>query len=213
MEYTPAELLSKYQSIRAPMTGEQFFRRRGLQRVREMWCASRFAAGVDHHIAPCKVLMDDVDDQRSGDFAIRFEGGRTQTFELAEVQREGRRRGDEYRERGPGSQWLEALMDPQEAMRLIHGAIEAKAQKFYSDQARLQLLVYVNLGARDLDPAEVQKYCEPVTAGFAGVWLLTGEQFACIHQTPEQIQSPEWMVLPPVQLADEVPPADAEPPR
>jgi len=196
-EYTPSELLRKYDELRAPLTSAEFFRQPGLQRLREMWCAARLAAGFEHHFGKCAVLIDDVDDQRSGDFSVSFVGGLTHSFEQAEVQKPGRRRGDEYRDRAPGSRWLEPFMEPEEAAESIRTAIEAKAKKLYSDQAELQLLVYVNLGASDLCPSKVQQHCQTASQGFAGVWLLTGELFACIHQTPIQITDPQWMTLPP----------------
>lgn len=93
------------------MTGQQFFRVTGQQRLRKMWCAARFAVGIEQHIPACTVLIDHLDDQRSGDFSLRFEGGLARLFEVIEVQRKGRRRGDAYRDRLPGSQSLEKQMD------------------------------------------------------------------------------------------------------
>lgn len=179
------------------MTGEQFFRQPGLQRLREMWCAARLASGFEDHFGACTVLIDEVDDQRSGDFLISFDGGHTHTFEQTEVQNKGRRRGDEYRSLLPGSTWLEPFIDVEEAIEQIRLGIGAKAQKRYADQAQLQLLVYVNLSARDLDAAEIARQCATECAGFAGVWLMTGELFANIHQTLEQDVDPRWRELPP----------------
>lgn len=177
------------------MTSAEFFRLPGLQRLREMWCAARLAAGFEHHWGPCTVLIEDVDDQRSGDFAISFNGGHTHKFEQTEVQKKGRRRGDEYRSLSPGSTWLEPFIDTEAAIQQIQRGIEAKAQKLYSDQSDLQLLVYVNLSAHGLDAVEIQRRCTKACDGFAGVWLMTGELFANIHQTLEQNVDPQWREL------------------
>jgi hypothetical protein len=195
--YTPAELMQEFQRQRAEMTGAQFFRQTGLQRMREMWCAARLAGGLEHHFGPCSVLIDDVDDQRSGDFSISFDGGHTHKFEQTEIQKKGRRRGDEYRELEPGSMWLEPLVETEEAMEQIQRGIEAKAQKLYSDQSALQLLVYVNLSTQDLDAAKIHQRCARACDGFAGVWLMTGELFACIHQTLESNLDFQWRQLSP----------------
>ena len=111
-EYTPSELLRKYDELRAPLTSAEFFRQPGLQRLREMWCAARLAAGFEHHFGQCAVLIDDVDEQRRGDFSVSFVSGLTRCFEQAEVQKPGRRRSDEYKGRVPGSQWFEPSWSP-----------------------------------------------------------------------------------------------------
>lgn len=193
--YTPRQLFSQYRLLRAPYTSKEFYNRAGLSRIREMWCAARFGQGVEQNMAPCKIIMDSVDDQGDTDFTLSFPNA-SRDFQVVEIQKPGRRRGDEYRDREPGATWTERLLSPDEAIEVIRSHIQAKADKHYARQANLHLLAYVNFGGHDLELATIRSHCRNATAGFAGVWLMTGELFGCIHLA-EDFEDHGWFPLPP----------------
>lgn len=197
--YSPEALYSAFRQGRDKFTSKDFFNRTGTSRLREMWCAARFSAGVELHLSPCEVNIDEIDDQSDTDFRL-IRPGRIDAIQVVEVQAEGRQRGSEYRERIPGSTWLEPVLSNDIAIQRIIETVQRKSDKHYSEQNALQLLVYVNLGTLGLDFAELHKAIAPAAAGFGAVWLMTEEHFACVHHVPPFSAPPGWMNLPPSSL-------------
>lgn len=193
--YSPAQLLQHYRNVRREMSVTEFFRKPGLARLREMWCAAHFGAAFDRHLVASEIAIDEVDVQDDVDFEL-LANGRRFPFQVAEVMEPGRRRSDEYKSFTPGATRLEdwsqgTLMGPQ----WVREAIESKLQKNYSRTSALSLLLYLNFPAYEQSYADIRAECLPMLGQFSSIWLLTGNAVACLQPNLELPCFEGWMEI------------------
>ena len=196
LRYAPDELLTKYRTIRAQITREQFFRSPEHKKTQEMWCAAHFARAYNQHVAPCTALISDKDEQTDADFFLDT-GEKTHPFQITERMEPARRRGDEYRwgesEKAQGENWSKGTEHGSAWVRL---AIERKLMKKYAGTAELNLLVYLNFAAHEQQYEDMRSECVQLAPQFASVWLLNGNALCCIHQNPVLRAFQGWMMIP-----------------
>jgi hypothetical protein len=175
-------VLAQMHAIPGNVPGNLLFNKPFLKPLREAYAAAKFAT-IRAQARRCQVRMVDP---ASGfpDFEIHFDDA-SEPFEQTEADREGRRRGDEYRE----ADWRVASgasaglkhYDPDKVMaaapQAISVALERKANKHY--QPKPHLLVYVNFptdnGRPPLKDVQAVKLVEPYRETFRSIWLLWGE--------------------------------------
>jgi len=201
--YAPEQLMQRYRTLRQEMSVETFFRKPGLARLREMWCAAHFAGAVDHNLVASQVAIDEVDSQDDVDFELLVAGIRL-PFQVAEVMEPGRRRSTEYKGFKSGSTRLEDWsLGTQMGPSWIRVAIESKLQKNYSRRSALNLLLYLNFPAYEQQYLDIRLECQPVLGHFASVWLLNGNAFACLQPTSALPAFEGWMKIPEGLVDDE----------
>jgi hypothetical protein len=143
--WDPERLLNAVRRHNEAVPAEEQFGRPELKPLSEAYAAAMFGT-IRSQSAPCSIRLI-----RDGfpDFELRF-AARVDQFELTEADREGRRRGDEYREaaalRAMGLRPTPEAFDPLEQQRAALPAaalaIQRKAAKHYRPAPHL--LVYVN---------------------------------------------------------------------
>lgn len=198
IRYLPTELFAKYRSIKAGISHDQFYSNPKYQKAMEIWCAARLGRAYEAHLGPCALWVHDRDEQAVADVELEVNGVRY-PFQVTEVQKEGRRRGDEYRvgalpsrttvedwengrERGPS--WLRA-------------GIEKKLRRYGGDVSGLSLLVYLNYVAIEQPYFELQNEVADVASRFLSVWVLNGNAMACLSTNSAALIGPlEWMFNP-----------------
>lgn len=149
------------------------------QRVREAYVGGFFAMIRDQHAdAPVRVKLEA---DRFPDVNVRISDSML-LFEVVEVQRPDRRRGDEYREdadraaRGlpPRVRSADPLFEQRAAALGIANALESKASRHYHPAPRL--LVYVNLWLiSNMDDTllnDIREAATPYRDAFPELWLL-----------------------------------------
>ncbi len=163
-----------------------------LKPLREAWAAARYAT----ILAQDRPVSVNLERDRFPDFNLRVRD-ELQCFELVEADREGRRRGEEYRraaareEAGlpPELEEFDPWEEEQRAIPAITRAIEAKAGKHYKPATHL--LVYVNFWL-DREPPNVilqaVQSAEKRRDAFASFWLLWGDFIIRLWPRPAKIR-------------------------
>jgi hypothetical protein len=183
--YLPAEL-QRIVEQQADHVGTAVFVALGEhKRLREMWCAARFARGYERSFGTCHIDVDLVDEQREYDFHLVLPGGAPLPFQVFEVLDAGRRRAEEYSSDGA------KRSDAQSDKLLVRGAsyperrlrdeLEKKVAKHYADSQELHLLAYLNLNAGSLPWASMAAAAEFAAPSFASIWIVTDGLMACLH--------------------------------
>jgi hypothetical protein len=174
--------LAQMHAIPGNVPGNLLFNNPALKPLREAYAAAKFAT-IRGQRRACEVRLVDPA-TKFPDFEIRL-GDVIEQFEQTEADREGRRRGDEYREAdqrvASGSPAGLKHYDPDEEMlavpQAISVALECKAKKHY--RPRPHLLVYVNFptdnGRPPLKDLQAMQLVEPYRETFLSIWLLWGD--------------------------------------
>lgn len=171
----PLSLLEQADKEMAALPQDRLFNDSAYQKFTEKWCAAMMGLGYEKHVAPCRVAVNDTDQRGDADFFLETSGA-LHPFQLAEVQVPGRERGAEFRAFARGE--LPVIpYEPERGRRegpgWIADAIQQKIKKKYAGSKELNLLLYVNFSARDLQHADVVEAARPYLAAFASVWAVS----------------------------------------
>jgi hypothetical protein len=165
-----ADLLRTVEEIKYSVPDDAFFCDPAYKPIREAWVAAKFAMARPYNLD--WELFPVPEREQFPDLKFRAADNHqdVRNFEIAEADREGRRRCDEYRRAKGQADQLE-FYDPAEEERIapdeIHRVIKQKAQKKY--RPKPNLLVYVNLSGG-----------EPTSLYAAGIGHLYGDSFESI---------------------------------
>ena len=145
------------------------------QKLREMWCAAAFGRGFSKFIGPCQVAVNNTRYRMDGDFFLKREGCEF-PFQLVECLEPARHRGEEYKRIAKGE--LKYLPYQPERGRIegpgwIADTIRKKVEKNYGGSTRLNLAVYVNFSARQMNHADVVTAARPHEGRFASIWIFS----------------------------------------
>jgi len=195
LPYSPADLLAKFRAIRNAVDASAFFSEPKYTKARELWCAGHFASGLELLGGPYTVWVSDRDEQTDTDFELEVADLRL-AFQVTEVQEPGRRRGDEYRSRSPGS-WEEEDWTPgtEHGLQWVRAAIEKKAKR-YAQTHSLNLLVYLNFPAWDQQYVDVVQQTSSAAVPFQSVWLLNGNALCHVKAHSALPSLDGWLVIP-----------------
>lgn len=135
------------------------------QKWREKWCAAMFGLGYEKFLDPCQVAINATEQRQDADFFVEA-AGREHPFQLVEALEPERRRGAEYKEFARGTRHsvpYEPARGHIEGPQWIADCIEKKVSKRYAGASHINLLVYANFPARELQHADVVTAAEPRT--------------------------------------------------
>jgi hypothetical protein len=198
VRYTPDELLAKYHSICSQVPTDVFYNNPKYGKTMEFWCAAQFARGYATNLAPCSIWIHEGDAQTYFDFQLEVDTRRL-NFQLTEVQRAGRRRGDEYRKGGPSGYSTVEDWDKGEEFggEWISSAIKRKWVKYGGDVSELNLLVYVNYAAVEHPYLKLREQVADASEHFRSVWLLNGHAIACVATKDGDLNTQAgWLFFP-----------------
>ena len=196
--YLPADLFAKYRSIRADISNSEFYSNPKHRKTMEIWCAARFGRAYEAHLGPCALWVHDRDEQTDADVALEVNGVRY-PFQITEVQKQDRRRGDEYRVGVLSSRTTVEDWDNgrEQGPTWFRAAIERKLHRYGGEVSGLNLLVYLNYVAIEQPYFELQNAVAEVAARFLSVRVLNGNALACISTNSTALNGPlEWMFNP-----------------
>ena len=148
-----------------------------------MWSAARFSLGYSEWQEPCKVDVEEVDEQAHYDFHL-LTVGRRYAFQTVEVMDQGRRRGDEYKKMTE-EDILKHLND--QPMRNADYAAQRTAEElrkklntYGGKLPDLHILCYLNIKAASVPWATVHNGTKVQAKQFASVWVVTDKMLGCI---------------------------------
>lgn len=190
--WKPAEFAAAVDAHKQTVPVVDFMCRAELKPLREAWAAARYGT----ILAQDRLVSINLERDRFPDFNLRVRDD-LQFFELVEADREGRRRGEEYRRAAvrqaaglpPKIEEIDSWEEEQRAIPAIIRAIEAKVGKHYKPGPHL--LVYVNFWL-DREPPnailQAVQSAEQQRDGFASFWLLWGDFIIRLWPRPAKIR-------------------------
>ena len=162
-ELTPNQAYERFQRQRDRMSAVQFFNDPAAGKLRDLWVAAHFGRAYENEFGECRLLFDE-EQAHEWDFILVTDGARS-PFQVTEAQQSGRKRGREYRdvENGNRPRTTTESWEPgtKHGPEWIREAIERKKNKRYADVGKLNLLVYANFPAYQLDLVRIQSACPP----------------------------------------------------
>src|SRR5207248_2862249 len=135
------------------------------------WCAGMMGLGYEKHVGPCLVAVNETALPGDADFFLET-AGKQYGFQLVEAMEAGRKRGAEYK--GFANVTVRAIPYAPERGRTegpawIADKVRQKAEKNYADAAALNLLVYLNFSAHQIEHRDVVSAARPWCNRFASV--------------------------------------------
>lgn len=167
------------------------------QKLRESWCAGMFGIGYSRFIAPCAVAVNESDVRLDADFFVQTVESEY-SFQLAEVQEPGRRRGREYKEFEHGvarSVAYDVERGRVEGPEWLSQAAARKKSKRYQASGNLHLLLYANFATRELQYTDIFEALIPFRDTFASLWVVTGLNLCCIFAPVSMGGIEGWVVV------------------
>ena len=161
---------------------ERLFNDSKHRKLTEKWCAAMFGLGYEKHVGPCRAAVNEAIDT-DVDFFIEA-GGRGYPFQLVEVMEPERERGAEFKAMAKGE--LRSIpyrpeRGREEGPGWIAEKIRQKKAKYGLGAVGLNLLVYANFTARQLQHRDVLIAARPYLTSFASVWVLSGLWLGSLH--------------------------------
>lgn len=179
--YTPKELESIFEAKAESISPTEFIRRPQHKGLKEMWCAVRFGLGYEKFVGPCFINVD-LEENCDADFVVKTDAGEF-PFQTRIADVPERRMGDDYKPKPDGT----LSMQPYEPERgriegpgWIAAAVKEKMQKRYSTAKDLNLLIYANFSAHDLDYKAVCNAVRGYKDEFASIWVITNHQICSL---------------------------------
>lgn len=173
----------RYREIASQVDSADYFCKPEHQWLRDTYVASEFA----EHVSAAAARLVPRPANRP-DFEVRLRNGKVLSLEATEADRDGRRRGDEYRQwKSQGYPLLKDTNDDIEARvnalpSAVRSAVERKCNIQYPPGTGLVL--YVNLGTYGASREVLEKQLVVCTAcgrgHFAHIWALwSGKLYRC----------------------------------
>jgi hypothetical protein len=177
----PAQMRLHSNALMDRLGSEHLFAQPGIEFVREAWVAAEF--GEQRSACAVRLIL-----KERPDFGLRFDDGEIESYELVEVDRPDRRRGEEYAALAaagfPPYNWpVEEWATAEEAFRSVRMRSEIKSKRAatlatkgtpYPEGTRL--LFYVNLCDFGAHTREIENVfsvaVEPVRKWFSSIWIL-----------------------------------------
>jgi hypothetical protein len=179
----PEAILSAVEAEMEEIASEELFNNPKHQPLLDRWCAGSFAVAYALHLQECGVAMEPPEAQSDADFHLCTKVG-VFPFQTTEVQRLGRKRGDEYRQ-PPTLEPYRPAAEGADGPRWIGAAVQKKVDKRYSTARQINLLVYADFTTEQLDWASVAHELERFRDKFASLWVITYSALGTVFSTPE----------------------------
>ena len=201
--HCPEKILRDAEVTMDEVASEKLFNKPEPQKLFEQWCAGKFGVGFQKYTnRKCTVGVNNTDTRLDADFFLRIDG-KELAFQVVEVQVPSRKRGDEYKRFANGSISI-IHYNPdkgrQDGPSWIKAGIEKKVKKHYAQSEDLNLLVYANFMARELEYASLKQALAQYKDSFASVWIITSTHICSIHTNEVLGEIAGWYEFSPVVL-------------
>mgnify|MGYP007073181831 FL=1 len=194
--YSPTELDAVVQARMATLSSKELLSERIHKRLLEMWCASRFALGYAQHFGPCRIEIEDVDEQRDFDFHQLLGDDRRLPFQITEVKDKNWARGWEYKNLSLGEierrQQENGAMSEDTALCRFREQLLSKANDKYANAKSLSILLYANIHVFGIRWEKIQVHLNDLAEQFSSVWVITENLITCIFGDELTNGEPGW---------------------
>jgi hypothetical protein len=190
----PRALLDRTEQALDRVPNADLFNNPKYQKLREAWCAAMFGLGYSKYVAPCKVAVNDGPTRQDVDFYLSTDSDLWE-FQLAETQKPGRRRGDEYKR---GDVKLYRVPFPsdaepnKDAPSWLAAAADKKKAKRYAGSDSLHLLIYLNFDGPGLEYKDVAAELRKFSGDFASLWIVSSLHICSIFTSAGIGAVPGW---------------------
>lgn len=184
--YKPKELESVFEEQAGNMSPSDFIRKPQHKNLKEMWCAIQFGLGYEKFVAPCWIKVN-LEENSDTDFVLKVKAGEF-PFQTTIADVPERRMTDDYKPQPDGT--LPARpYEPErgriEGPKWIAEAVKAKIQKRYSNAKKLNLLIYANFSAHNLDYQAICNAVREYKDEFSSIWIITNHQICSVKVVSE----------------------------
>jgi len=193
----PRELLVETERTMEGIPSEELFNDAAYQKLRERWCAAMFGIGYSKHVTSCEVAVNESRYREDVDFFVRI-ADVDWGFQLAEVLRSDRRRGEEYRKLMDGGTHLSPYQPGRgshEGPDWLAKIVDKKIAKRYASSNSLNLLLYANFEAAGLEYSNIQMRLAEYSPQFGSLWIITSLHVCSVFSTPSLGAVPGWGVV------------------
>jgi len=193
----PQEMLSAAEKEMAPIPQDELFNDPKYQKLKERWCAGTLGVGYSKYVNQCMVGVNEDRYREDVDIFLKTEREAWE-FQLAEVQQPGRRRGLEYQRMASGE--LRTIgYDPDDGKLLgsswlVEGA-RRKVAKRYANSESMNLLLYANFPARELQYDELVVKLQFLSETFSSVWIISSEYISSVFSSPALGEVKGWGLM------------------
>ena len=190
----PAVMLDLAEKEMEPIPRERLFNKPQYQKLTERWCAGMFALGYSKFVSPCEVAVNEVSYREDVDIFIRS-ANRIWEFQLAEVQDTSRKRGLEYKRLASGAAQIkgwEPARGTRECPLWLASAVRKKKEKCYANSSELNLLLYANFPAIQLEYSTLVQELTSFSVDFASLWILTSDHLCSVFSHSALGQVSGW---------------------
>lgn len=178
----PQKMLAVVEKRMSGIPNVKLFNDSANAKLRESWCASLFGYGLERVNLSCEVAINESKSRLDVDFYLKI-AKEIYGFQLVEAQEPERRRGLEYKELESGMRKTVPYTPERgrlEGPSWIRHAIEKKCLKRYAESQTLNLLIYANFSARQLEYDDIVSECRAFLDSFSAVWVLSSVNMCCI---------------------------------
>ena len=190
----PVELLAEAEMKIECIPSVKLFNDSQYQKLTEKWCAAKFGIGYSTHVTPSLVAVNEERERLDIDICLRA-GRRDWPFQLAEVQESGRKRWLEFKQFASGN--LTSVPYEPERGRIegpvwLADGVKKKLAKNYSGSETLNLLLYANFSASDLNYSSVVEALGEFRSAFASIWIVSDFRLCSVFSFPELGEIVGW---------------------
>ena len=199
MEVSPEEARAYFDLHRDKLTDSEFFNSPAASTLQDIWVASHFGRAYAEFVAACRLEFDLVA-AHEWDFRL-LANDSFYPFQITEALEPGRKRGREYREiereeiaRTKLESWEPGTKN---GPSWIAGAIERKVKKHYAGASELNLLVYANFPAYQLEYERVEACSAALADSFNSTWVITGNSLALLQSKDQTLGAIDegWLLI------------------
>ena len=162
-----------------------------------MWVAGKLGQVFENKYASVRILMTEEQDSET-DFELLLDDDKPLRFQVTELLDPDRKRGDEYKERAKGGEFLQPYgpaRGMQEGPDWIASAVKNKSNKNYDPKPHL--VVYANFHAEDLDKSDISCRCRPYKDRFPSFWVLQNHRVIQVWGNEQTCGwAEDWINLP-----------------
>ena len=199
MRVEPEQAYELFLREREPISDDAFFNDPAHQWLRDLWVAAHFGRAYGEFIDR-GTLEFDWNRTHEWDFLLHTRN-HSEPFQITEALEPGRRRGLEYKQVESGERPRTSLESWEPGTRFgptwIKSAIERKKNKNYAGAKSLNLLVYANFPAYQLELDAVKVECSELASEFLSIWVITGRHLGLLHSAspPNTALESGWLVI------------------
>ncbi|HSS96578.1 MAG TPA: hypothetical protein VLK33_06105 [Terriglobales bacterium] len=178
----------------AQIPQEELFNSSAYQKLREQWCIGVLGIGYAQYVRPCTVGINHSSDHLDADAFMESQGV-LYPFQIVETMKDGRKRGKEKKDLASGvirSVSYEPEKGRIEGPNWIANMIAKKADKRYSGSTNLNLLVYANFDAHQLNYEDVRTKAEQFRTCFHSIWMILNTHICSLYSSDKLGSLPGW---------------------